>query len=103
MLTEITTNNATITWSLANQNEDDLPDNITATLLYSNGTAAGQYVVMGSQREVNVDLVPGMTYTVRMTAANQDGRVESDSATFQSVSGGEYVIKLQLSKHYCYE
>ena len=58
--------------------------------MYSNRTVAGQYVVEGHQRDVAVNLVPGMSYTVNVMAANQDGQVESDSVTFHSVPGGEY-------------
>lgn len=80
-----------VQWDLANQNEDDLPDNITVRFEYSNRTVATQSVVEGSQTEVSVRVVPGMTYTVLIMATNQDGLTESESTTYQSLPGRESI------------
>ena len=82
---------ATARWSLTNQNADDLPDNITARLYYSNGTLATQYTLDGQETSLPLSLLPGMQYSLYMSAANVDAVSESEPKEFQAAFGGNHL------------
>lgn len=84
---DISSTHARCTWELTNKNEDDLPDNITIQLSFENGTLASEYVVNGTETELNLDLVPGMNYNLEMISANIDGESMTMSMPFRSIDG----------------
>lgn len=87
---DISSTHARLTWELTNQNEDDRPDNLTAQLYYKNRTMALEYIVNGTETELNLDLVPGMEYIVQIISANIDGKRRTEEIPFKSVDGRKF-------------
>ena len=101
LIENIGSTSAIAQWSLTNQNADDPPDNITVRLYYSNGTLAAQYTLDGQETSLPLSLLPGMQYSLHMSAANVDGVSESEPKQFQTPDGGkqEVVILVAYVRH----
>ncbi len=84
---DISSAQARVTWELTNQNEDDLPDNITVQLYFKNGTLSSEYIANGIETELVLDLTPGTEYDLEMVSANVDGDSGRTQDTFKSVVG----------------
>ena len=73
---------AQITWSLANQIADEAADSLTLTLESPNDIPIFQeYTLPGSQTALDVDVVPGLQYIVRLSSHNVDGITFADPLT----------------------
>lgn len=86
---DISLTQARVTWELTNQNTDDAADALTVTLRYSNQSVAQEYSLPGTGTEVMVDVVPGMEYSVSVSAHNQDGTRTSDPLSFTTPPAGK--------------
>ena len=78
-----------VSWSLpGNINDDERADGFTVTLNFTrNGTLAQQFDVMGGERSAVLGVVPGMEYTVLVTAHNIDGSTPSEPHQFTTPPG----------------
>lgn len=79
----------TVSWSLPQgNNEDERADYFTVSLNFTNGTVAQELMSTGDVREVELSVVPGMSYVVAVTAHNQDGLTVSNVQEFTTPPGG---------------
>ena len=89
----ITSDSATLTWSVTLNHEDQQADNQIIGVYYANGSVLSESVVGGDVRRQELTIVPGERYYTQVLALNQDGNTTSISHPFQSMPGGK---KLQL-------
>ena len=89
-MTNITTSQAQITWSLTTQHPDEEAETLRLALEFLNGTLAEQYSLAGNATQQRVNTIPGMEYRVTLTASNQDGTRTADPIPFQTPAGGGY-------------
>ena len=79
-----------VSWTVPEGSEDERADNFTISLTFShNGSLAEQLTVAGHLRAARLNIVPGMNYTVSVTARNQDGVMTSESVEFTTPPGGK--------------
>lgn len=101
-----------MSWRLPDDISDDArADNFTVTLNFThNGTLAQQFDVMGGARSAKLEVVPGMNYTVLVTAHNQDGSRSSEPQQFATLTGrksqvttlrNDHTITACILKYFC--
>ena len=86
----ITDRSVNLTWSLPNLIFDNTPDNLTVVVRYTYNNSMTQRIQLESgTREVQLSLVPGMSYNAEVVAQNQDGTVVSQPFPFNTLNGGK--------------
>ena len=91
-ISNITSSQARITWTLTNQTLDEGPDRLTLTVNYINNTQVRQYLLSADTGEMLVQsIAPGMEYLVTVSASNQDGTVTTDPVSFQTLSDRKHL------------
>ena len=86
---EVTTPFNSVSWTLPEGSADERADSFTVTLNFThNSTLAQQFTVGGGDRWAELGVVPGMNYTVVVTAHNQDGSTTSEPYQFTTPPGG---------------
>ena len=101
-----------VSWSQPNiTSDDERADNFTVTLNFThNGTLAQQFDVMDGARWAELEVVPGMNYTVLVTAHNQDGSRSSEPHQFATLTGrksqvttlrNDHTITACILKYFC--
>lgn len=92
VISDITSSQAKITWTLTNQTLDEGPDRLTLTVNYINNTQVRQYLLSADTGEMLVQsIAPGMEYLVTVSASNQDGTVTTDQVPFQTLPGRKHL------------
>ena len=87
VISDITSSQAKITWTLTNQTLDEGPDRLTLTVNYINNTQVREYLLSAGTVEMLVQsIAPGMEYLVTVSASNQDGTRTTDQVQFQDTS-----------------
>ena len=91
-ISDITSSQARISWTLTNQTLDEGPDRLTLTVNYINNTQVRQYLLSAGTGEMLVQsIAPGMEYLVTVSASNQDGTVTTDPVQFQTLPGRKHM------------
>ena len=91
-ISNITSSQARITWTLTNQTLDEGADRITLTVNYVNNTQVHQYVLVADTVEFLLQsIAPGTEYRVTVSASNQDGTRITDPVSFQTLPGRKHL------------
>ena len=92
VISDITSSQAKITWTLTNQTLDEGPDRLTLIVSYINNTQVRQYLLSAGTVEMLVQsIAPGMEYLVTVAASNQDGTRTTDQVQFQTLPGRKHM------------
>lgn len=89
---------ARVRWTITNQTEDEGAEVLTLLLTYSNMTLVEEIQLPGSATFAQLDLIPGINYTVRLRAQNPSGMVITEPASFRTLTGS----KCTENTHYMY-
>ena len=85
-ISDITSSQAQIRWTLTNRTLDEGPDRLTLTVNYTNNTQVCQYLLSAGTVELLVQsIIPGMEYLVTVSASNQDGTRTTDPVSFKTL------------------
>ena len=110
VISDITSSQAKITWTLTNQTLDEGPDRLMLTVNYINNTRVREYLLSAGTVEMLVQsIVPGMEYLVTVAASNQDGTRTTAPVPFQTLPGRKHMgylvcggcIKCPFFKNFC--
>ena len=92
VISDITSSQAKITWTLTNQTLDEGPDRLTLTVNYVNNTQVREYLLSAGTVEMLVQsIAPGMEYLVTVSASNQDGTRTTDQVQFRTLPGRKHM------------
>ena len=92
VISDITSSQAKITWTLTNQTLDEGPDRLTLTVSYINNTQVRQYLLSAGTVEMLVQsIAPGMEYLVTVSASNQDGTVTTAPVSFRTLPARKHL------------
>ena len=92
VISDITSSQAKITWTLTNRTLDEGPDRLTLTVNYINNTQVRQYLLSAGTGEMLVQsIAPGMEYLVTVSASNQDGTRTTAPVPFQTLPGRKHM------------
>ncbi|KAL5500501.1 hypothetical protein EMCRGX_G012074 [Ephydatia muelleri] len=87
----LTASHATLTWNLSILIPDETPDNVTVTLLYSNGSTVSVIVLSGATTMAVLHYLPGLNYQVKLATTNMDGRVTAAPLSFSAPYGSPQI------------
>ena len=92
VISDITSTQAHIGWTLTNRTLDEGPDRLTLTVNYANNTQVRQYSLLPGTVEMPVQsITPGMEYLVTVSASNQDGTRTTNPVSFQTLPGRKHM------------
>ena len=92
VISDITSSQAKITWTLTNRTLDEGPDRLTLTVNYINNTQVRQYLLSAGTGEMLVQsIAPGMEYLVTVSASNQDGTRTTAPVSFRTLPARKHL------------
>ena len=91
-ISDITSSQARISWTLTNRTLDEGPDHFTLTVNYINNTQVRQHSLSASTVEILVQSIdPGMEYLVTVSATNQDGTRTTAPVSFRTLPARKHL------------
>ena len=77
---------ALLTWTVPSTTTDDYPD---YQIIEITGTGVMSHQVAEDIRTLQLELIPGQTYSVQVVTWNRDGNATSEPFNFQTLAGGK--------------
>ena len=91
-ISDITSSQARVSWTLTNQTLDEGPNRLTLTVNYTNNLQLHQYLLSAGTVEMLVQSIdPGMEYLVTVSASNQDGTRTTDPVSFRTLPARKHL------------